>query len=239
MSKLKPILFNTSMVQAILEGRKTTTRRIVKTDLSLLDYDVNDKDYLYLPDEYGEFHHLLEYSPYKIGDILYVRETWCRGKVEIEDTTDGFQGETYISQCIGDEDIIFKQQAIQEGIDISETKWKPSIFMPKEATRIFLKVTNVKVERLQDITEEGARQEGADHTQKYYFPFRVKHDEKHKKCLYDKPFEYGDYRTTFAQIWDDTLNKNDKLAWMYEFKNNPYVWVIEFERISKEEALNG
>ena len=227
---MEPILFNTSMVQAILEGRKTTTRRIVKTDLSLLDYDVNDKDYLYLPNEYGEFHHLLEYSPYKIGDILYVRETWCRGKVEIEDTTDGFQGETYISQCIGDEDIIFKQQAIQEGIDISETKWKPSIHMPKEAARIFLKVKSVRVEKLQDITEEGCLEEGI---RKY-----TKDGELFKYSVNESMYKWQDMpkepKEAFKDLWNSTLNK--KTGWNCKYENNPYVWVIEFEIISRKKA---
>lgn len=101
--------------------------------------------------------------------------------------------------------------------------------MPKEAARIFLRVKDVRCERLQDIDDEGARQEGANNQQKYYFPFRVKHDERHKKCLYEKYLEYGDYRTTFAQIWDDTLNKNNKLAWKYTFANNPYVWVYRLK----------
>lgn len=215
---MKPILFNTEMVKAILEGRKTTTRRIVKTDLSLLDYDVNDKEYLYLPDEYGEFHHLLEYSPYKIGDILYVRETWA----DICKVCDK-------EMCIG----CSKKYAYKaDGNYSDEDKWKPSIFMPKEAARIFLKVKSVRVEKLQDITEEGCLEEGI---RKY-----TKDGELFKYSVNESMYKWQDMpkepKEAFKDLWNSTLNK--KTGWNYKYENNPYVWVIEFEIISREEAFN-
>lgn len=228
---MKPILFNTSMVQAILEGRKTSTRRIAKGLKDAIKETKGDFKWDYNHSFMNDIC-LLSEAPYKVGDILYVRETWCRGKVEIEDTTDGFQGETYISQCIGDEDIIFKQQAIQEGIDISETKWKPSIFMPKEAARIFLKVKSVRVEKLQDITEEGCLEEGI---RKY-----TKDGELFKYSVNESMYKWQDMpkepKEAFKDLWNSTLNK--KTGWNYKYENNPYVWVIEFEIISREEAFN-
>lgn len=238
---MKPILFNTEMVQAILEGRKTTTRRLFK-DLKefesredgFIQADISNKNGVYY--FAGTIEELSKlFSKYKVGDILYVRETWCIQSMKNYEKNIKF---LYKARSQELNEVSVSDERYKDLIKfISKNGWQPSLFMPKEAARIFLKVTNVKVERLKDITDEGARLEGANHMQKYYFPFRVKHDEKHKKCLYEKPLEYGDYRTTFAQIWDNTLNKNDKLAWKYTFENNPYVWVIEFERISKDEAL--
>lgn len=209
---MKPILFNTEMVKAILEGRKTTTRRIVKRTPSndtesgyvfWKDYNEDDgktyiKDYTHSCCWIEENEYISKYSKYKVGDILYVRETWCRGKVEIEDTTDGFQGETYISQCIGDEDI-------------------------------FLKVKSVRVEKLQDITEEGCLEEGI---RKY-----TKDGELFKYSVNESMYKWQDMpkepKEAFKDLWNSTLNK--KTGWNYKYENNPYVWVIEFERISKEE----
>jgi hypothetical protein len=88
-------------------------------------------------------------------------------------------------------------------------KWKPSIHMPREAARIFLKVTNVRVERLQDISEDEAIKEGA----KAYGP---------NNCSGTSA------RIAFAEIWDKTTTE-------HEWRTNPWVWVIEFEKISKDE----
>ena len=117
---IKPILFNTEMVRAILDGRKSCTRRVVK------------------PQPTARYGAQCIKPPYQSGDILYVRETWKRA----------LNGYYYYEDWQRD--------------DIADiTKWKPSIHMPKEAARIWLKVTDVRVERLQDITEDGAKAEGA------------------------------------------------------------------------------
>lgn len=218
---MKPILFNTAMVQAILEGRKTTTRRIIKVNSSFDFIGCSSEDgceFNRAAFGKGSFDKLLDAeikerikAPYMPNDILYVRETWCKGKVEVADN-----GELYISQCTGDENIIYKQQAIENDVNISETVWKPSIFMPKEVARIFLKVTSVKVERLQDIDDEGAKAEGSN--------VGIGIAEKMKEGAIDR----------FKRIWNSTVNKKDidKYGW----NANPYVWVIEFERIEKSEV---
>lgn len=220
---MKPILFNTSMVQAILEGRKTTTRRIVKTDLSLLDYDVNDKDYLYLPDEYGEFHHLLEYSPYKIGDILYVRETWLAHTYRYGKLNVMYKADREVREVNFSNDRFKKVEKLADS-----EHFQPSLFMPKEAARIFLRVKDVRVERLQDITDEGALDEGITKHLRCKLGYASKNSEEE--------FNFTQARDTFKLLWNTTVNKKDlpTKGWYA----NPYVWVIEFIRISKEEALN-
>lgn len=218
---MKPILFNTEMVQAILEGRKTTTRRVIKDiSNSIHDFDSivtkigGEKVARFIFNGHHKLNMPLDISlPYKVGDILYVRETWCRGKVE-EDAPDaeGQDSYLYVSQCKEEDRIIYKEQCIRWNVDISETKWKPSIFMPKEVARIFLKVTNIKVERLQNIDYEGCKNEGV-------------------KAGYDG------WIGEWSKLWDSTVNKKDLDD--YGWDSNPYVWVIEFERISKYEALKG
>lgn len=150
---MKPILFNTEMVRAILDGRKSCTRRIVKPQqlVGLLP----DKCKNGVPEEFLKEKKLMfkpycnmtdielintaYKAPYQRGDILYVRETWCKGL------------ERYIYRA----DYSDTEKFYRDGKEI-EMKWHPSLHMPKDAARIFLRVTNVRVERLQDITVEDA-----------------------------------------------------------------------------------
>ena len=176
----KPILFNTDMTVAILEDRKTVTRRLIKPQLSEecpvckyvhneYIYDVNAQN-IYCA-RCGEPLRHEKRAPYQPGDILYVRETWqcwrahryeanadIRFKaggedVRLEfangntDSTDRFDYDTFVSKWFS-----------------HNGEWKPSLFMPKEAARIFLKVKDVRVERLQDITEEQTEEEGFQFT---------------------------------------------------------------------------
>lgn len=183
----KPILFNTEMVKAILEGRKTVTRRIIKRDLLLCcDFDT-DGTICGCLDKDGDWYEIEDFAPYKIADILYVRETWRYSKFH-----GNKQGYMYRASCNENWDGF----------------WKPSLYMPKEAARIWLKVTNVRVERLQDITPKQAGEEGVTW-------------ETDNSGMYR--------RMRFKQLWDSTIKKQDldKYGW----DANPYVWVIEFERI--------
>lgn len=183
----KPILFNTEMVKAILEGRKRVTRRVIKpqpkTDSTVTLFSTFD----YADISYDG---VLELSPYQPGDILYVRETWAKVK-----------GESRYLYKADKVDFIYKELH-------SSWKWKPSIHMPKEAARIFLRVTNVSVAKLQDITEEQAKAEGAE-----------------ANNVLDAVHE-------FRIIWDDTL-KGEKALIEYGWFANPWVWVVEFERMEK------
>lgn len=203
---MKPILFNTAMVQAILEGRKTTTRRIAKglkdaTKVTNGDFKWDYKQ-SWMNDLGLEIH-----APYHIGDILYVRETWksklyADGYVDAEILYKSDDSKCYLKH-ISDE--LFSKLLKFS----NKNGWQPSLFMPREAARIFLRVKNVKIERLQDITEEGTVNEGIGH--------------------------YGKWKLAFEKLWDSTVNKKDldKYGW----NANPWVWVIEFERCEKPNEI--
>lgn len=198
---MKPIMFNTEMVRAILEGRKTVTRRTVKPQKVIR-------------------------PPYQPGDILWVRETWCQyGKLDDNDRM--IEGtEKYYYRADGENPTPFNDFLVQHpGWDEHrETPvWHPSIHMPKEAARLFLRVTDVRVERLQGIDDDGAKAEGAN----YQDGKNVGWEEKMRRTAIDR----------FAEIWDNTIKPADRLR--YGWEANPWVWVIEFERISKDEALGG
>ena len=189
----KPILFNTEMVKAILEGRKTVTRRIIKRDLLLCcDFDT-DGTICGCRDKDGDWYEIEDFAPYQIDDIMYIRETWSKSSFGYIYRTDDLSMITNSDE------------------EITEVKWHPSIHMPKEAARIWLKVTNVRVERLQDITPKQAGEEGVTW-------------ETDNSGLYR--------RMRFKQLWDSTIKKQDLDR--YGWDANPYVWVIEFERIENE-----
>ncbi|NFO57698.1 hypothetical protein FDB39_12525 [Clostridium botulinum] len=211
---MKPILFNTTMVQAILEGRKTTTRRIAKglKDATKVTHGEFKWDYKHSwMNDLG----LEIEAPFHIGEILYVRETW-----QISNPMGDFARNNMTAEYVykagyakGERIPITREQEKNLGV------WKPSIHMPKDAARIFLKVTDVRVERLQDIDDEGAKTEGIN--------VGIGIAEKMREGAIDR----------FKKIWDSTVNKKD--IDKYGFNANPWVWVIEFERIDKSEVEYG
>lgn len=205
MSRVLPILFNTEMVRAILDGRKDATRRIVKGFIpndAVWGYTAfTPKGYIScrgtFADGYGEKFFKLPCEP---GNILYVRETWKKAP----------NGYYYYEDW--------------QKNDIADiTKWKPSIRMPKEAARIWLKVTDVKVERLQNITEDGSKAEGAIDNRGFIHSPDNEYDRIHTA------------REHFIEIWNSTIKKSslDRYGW----DANPWVWVIEFERCEKPEGV--
>ena len=195
---IKPILFNTEMVRANLEGRKSCTRRIVK------GFIPNDAVWGYTAftpkgciscrgtfvDGYGEKFFKLPYQP---GDILYVRETWFKDKYRYMYRANYSDSEKFY--CDGKE---------------VKIKWHPSIHMPKEAARIWLKVTDVRVERLQEMWASDVSKEG---------------------IRFNKPTAADEMLKAFAKLWDSTIKKTvlDRYGW----DANPWVWIIEFERCEK------
>ncbi len=212
----KPILFNDVMVRAILDGIKTETRRIVKgapkNAYRVESVDVFGDgtiplwDFLYgVPLAGGGRAEMFETikAPYKRGDYLYVRETW-----------NGLP-------AIGIFPAEFWYKADEKMLN-PDDKWRPSIHMPKEAARIFLRVKDVRPEKLQDITEEGAKAEGiCEEWARAWW----------KPTYYD-PDSGGDaeYRGTFAyDLWDSTIKPKDRGK--YGWEANPWVWVIEFEKV--------
>lgn len=216
---MKPILFNTEMVRAILEGRKTVTRRVVKPNQLIgiapdnvrnktPDGFIKNKPFLFKPycdmsDK--ELVSSIYKSPYNMGDVLYVRETWA---LESE-------SENYVT---GEKSTIFAYRADPFN---RNGNWKPSIHMPKAAARIFLKVTDVRVERLQDITEAQAVKEGC---QAGFYEYKG-------AVFGDEDTEEWTAIDEFTELWNSTI-KHDQLE-CYSWEANPYVWVIEFERIDK------
>ncbi len=191
----KPILFNTEMVQAILGDRKTVTRRVIKPQPI-----AGIRKSVFVPSGIEDGHGREIKLLYKVGDILYVRETWQRNYCNDAIVTGkyAYRASPETWQYFSEEEKNLKK------------KWKPSIHMPKEAARIFLKVTDVRVERLQDITEEDAITEGMS------------------KTLVDGVV-FISAKGNFHVLWD-SLNIKRGYGW----DTNPWVWVIEFERINKE-----
>lgn len=202
----KPILFNTEMVRAILEGRKTVTRRILKLP-SYIEQSKDNPDLYTLyaegdayPNQYME--NIIGYirPPYKVGDVLYVRETWNgmrTGNVQV-----GYQT-TYWYKA-------------DDNTENPDNKWRPSIHMPKEAARIWLKVTDVRAERLKDMSCDDALSEGITPV-----------IENNTGLPAYNPL------LDFIELWESTINKQDLNK--YGWDANPWVWVIKFERITKEE----
>lgn len=208
---IKPILFNTKMVRAILNGRKRCTRRIVKPQqfVGMLP----DKCKNGVPEEFLKGKKLMfkpycdmtdtelintSYkAPYQPGDILYVRETFI-------------QAAAHIFWYKAD-----NNSWISEGL-----RWKPSIHMPKEAARIWLKVTDVRVERLQEITGLSVEKEG------------IEVDPKEYASKFDFITELF---FLFQRLWDSTIKKSDLDH--YGWDANPYVFVIEFMKIDKPEEI--
>lgn len=195
---IKPILFNTEMVRAILDGRKDATRRIVKgyiPDDAVWGYTAfTPKGYISCRGTFADGYKGIFFKlPCESGDILYVRETWKKAP----------NGYYYYEDWQKD--------------DIADvTKWKPSIHMPKEAARIWLKVTDVRVERLQDITSEQISREGVE----VEYPHVLNGEEK---------------RYAFSTLWNSTIKKSDLDR--YGWNANPWVWVIEFERCEKPKGV--
>ena len=190
---IKPILFNTEMVRAILDGRKSCTRRVVK------------------PQPTARYGVQCIKPPYQPGDILYVRETWerfecwnCEGD-ERGNCPKEPQKSVFDKTCG-----CYMYRATDE--IYGDARWHPSIHMPKEAARIWLKVTNVRVERLQEITEVQAQAEG---------------------CNSGLLTGACTARGQFEDLWNSTVKKSDLDR--YGWDASPWVWVIEFERCEKLE----
>lgn len=214
---IKPILFNkqisTEMVRAILDGRKTCTRRICKdaNEYTVPDMDFYNVDRLtYVVHNFADKKHTEQLSivertcPICPGDILYVRETWKKAP----------NGYYYYEDW--------------QRNDIADiTKWKPSIHMPKEAARIWLKVMNVRVERLQEITDEQAKREG------------IQYDECPTGFTWKQETDMHNCYTTpigaMQALWNSTIKKSDLDR--YGWDASPWVWVIEFERCEKPEGV--
>lgn len=197
---IKPILFNTEMVRAIMDGRKSCTRRLVKF-LSGENprWTGYIKDGLMLYN--GKNEPCIRKAPYQPGDILYVRETWHKYIKRV-----GEGKSCHLAEFYG------YKASIANSEDADEP-WKPSIHMQKEAARIWIKVTNVRVERLQEMWASDVPKEG---------------------IYFNKPTTADEMLMAFAKLWNSTIKKSDLDS--YGWNANPWVWVIEFERCEKPET---
>lgn len=247
---IKPILFNTEMVRAILDGRKTCTRRIVKPQQligMLPDKCKNGAPEEFLKEKKLMFKPYCDMTdielintaykaPYQPGDIMYVRETWqylyeLDGNEQvIEDT-----GKYYYAAT---DTIPFKAYVDENGVEHDHATWRPSIHMPKEAARIWLKVTDVRVERLQemkpvDVIKEGAYPDCRDCLNTY--------GESGSQCCYgteEQCSQCDEVMMEWEKLWNSTIKKSD--IDRYGWDANPWVWEIEFERCEKPEGeING
>ena len=232
---IKPILFNTEMVRAILDGEKTVTRRIIKPAGKNADHIAalteehtgrligmvnRDKDGAVLSDVN---------PPYEKGDILYVRETWnC---LRLGNAGSGYKTEYW-----------YKADDTENNPD---DRWRPSIHMPKEAARIWLKVTDVRAEQLQDITAEDLYREGIV----FNVPPCLENEKQWPEGFdgWDKSRQeqwFGDQARAdyiastvmaqealrdFKKLWDSTIKEQDRNK--HGWDANPWVWVIEFEKM--------
>ncbi len=185
--KERPILFSGEMVRAILEGRKTQTRRVVKPQPcemnvwhgAIYDGEIDlNKTPCMEPKK----------SPYGVpGDRLWVRETFCTGS---------------FYDCFQEDGVICYRATGGNATESDCAAWRPSIHMPRRASRITLEVTGVRVERVQDISEDDAKAEGVSLE------------------------KWDSYRVAYAELWSD-LNAKRGFGWSV----NPWVWVIEFRRM--------
>lgn len=251
MSRVLPILFNGDMVRAILDGRKTVTRRVImphnrrrakeqgycqKNGLWIdpgidnLDATGHIKDYSVSSCWMQYSTYVIKYAHYRPGDILYIRETWAfipcvgcsgdyaRGPQPCYD----FQAIEYDDgDSISDGCFVYRTDygdTEDDSFPPSMFKWRPSIHMPKEAARIWLKVTDVRVECLQEMNTGDFLAEGvAIRSEAYNDPENA----------------YQQAKEAFKNIWDATIKQADRGK--YGWAANPWVWVIEFERCEKPE----
>lgn len=211
--KQRPILFSTPMVQAILEGRKTMTRRVVKIKehQPTMTLEFLQDTYPRFQFKSGNIHWQIECPYGQPGDVLWVRETFISGCVMEDESFVYDEHDEQIEKTWykADNDLYnwFNGREMTECIP-----WKPSIHMPKDAARLWLRITNVRVERVEDISSEDCVNEGISKTHLGW------------KNYDGSPDWFSQPRDSFHSLWKSIHGKD----WR---ESNPWVWVVEFERI--------
>lgn len=226
---IKPILFSTEMVQSLINGTKTQTRRILKPQpkdgYTPKIYKGNDS-LLHLESRKSRTE--LEYIDWKViqpGTVLWVRETFMK---------DYFGEGTFAYKAsFTQKDELKKNNSLLD----YEPKWKPSLFMPKDAARLFLKVKSIKVERLQDISNSDAIAEGI-YRENYVLDesvtiYRNYGSGKDFYSFSEYSWNFGKENhsasvASYCTLWEEI---NGEGSW----NSNPWVWVIEFEQVEKPE----
>nr|WP_315467117.1 hypothetical protein [uncultured Undibacterium sp.] len=208
--KQRPILFSAPMVRALLDGSKTQTRRLVKG--MALDWLENDKfkpEFVAHPEN-----HMCKYGD--VGDQLWVRETHlivCKMDDNGMFITDG-HGEYIYETWYRADGIEYQYFDGESDFPAESIPWKPSIHMPRAASRITLEITNIRVEHLQDISSSDAASEGI-----------VWNPGDPWTCDSSKGLTDA-YRALYAELWESI---NGAESW----DANPWVWVIEFKRVEQ------
>lgn len=200
MNKAHPILFSTDMVQSILAGRKTMTRRVIKTDAKVIQWQpIILNGYGGFFDENGN----PVKCKYSIQDVLWVRETW---------------------QPINHPELKYRYKA--DHLNPKSVTWKPSIFMLRAASRITLEIIDIKIERLQDITEKDVLAEGIEPVDNFNSGEGKYPGQFYKNYL---PHGYTEVvaKDSFQSLWQSI---NGEESW----ELNPFVWVIEFKKIDQQ-----
>ena len=217
---MKSILFKTEAVKAILDGRKTVMRRVL-AEKERLDkkHGLDREPYKFRTGEWcvdkqtdvDDYRTCVLKPRYQPGDVLYVRETWCSA----------YEGERYFYRA--DKHTRREEKQL---LDYDDVRWRPSIHMPREAARIFLRVMDIRAERLQEMPHDAPKKEGIHY------------------CECPDGFTWNSHTTmqdcyinpigAMKALWNSTVKKSDLET--YGWDANPWVWVIEFERISREEA---
>ena len=236
--KERPILFNCAMVRAILRGDKTQTRRVF--DMPDGYYQRNGGEYgritsahprkgkfgLFIEED-GPFGPVVDLIPSPFGmpsDRLWVRETWRPefhtngGPTDCACEMVGFKATDTNESCIEAAD---RKEWARWFEQYGDSRWQPSIHMPRWASRITLEVTAVRVERLQNIDEEGAEAEGIAMLKSGSFGI-------HGTQINDE----GCALDAFEKLWDSIYGKSDK-----KWSANPWVWVAEFRATASRELL--
>ncbi|KKL63044.1 hypothetical protein LCGC14_2179100, partial [marine sediment metagenome] len=216
-----PIIFNTEMVKAILDNRKSQTRRVIKPqptpEPDRIEYYGEKIGWGWVPTsrsgKIGIFKPPGYKCPYgEIGEKMWVRETWAK----VGDNEDDIHGSRY---CGSYGSVYFKADYLPSD---DHLKWKPSIFMPRWASRIDLEITDIRVERVQDIKERDCESEGievAESIGDYAGALWTARTEK-------ATFNFSNAQSAFQYLWDSINAKRG-----YGWKVNPFVWVIDFKEI--------
>lgn len=219
---MKPILFNAEMVNAILEGMKTTTRMAIKPSYKQDESGFQVCTNKSTGERWVEKSDLGEgsfdnpryvHAPYQVGDILYVKETWRRYMKSDNCYLEGF----YVYKA---------DESKPDNPSEYYGRWRSPIHMTRYQARIFLKVISVRIERLQDITEEQAEKEGVGDLFLSYISNWP--GDKYKVPMERKTLNIEQ----FELLWDSTIKKQDldKYGW----EANPWVWIYKFERVGED-----
>jgi len=226
----KPILFNTEMVTAVIAGRKTTTRRVIKPQPNGRHRHIQ-MEYGYLVESLYErgLHRTVQKTtcPYgKVGDQLWVRERFCVGAIACGDHIAPDREPIYVGQCDGDNDYIFYEQALSAGWGMDDVKWKPSIHMPRKASRVQLEVTRVTVEPLKSISSGEIVEEGAGFTQAEEDALYVDWEKSEHVGKLESLDGWMDFK--LHEKWRNLWNSINK-ARGFGMHVNPWVWVVSFK----------